>query len=80
MDGDEFQKDGAQTALIPKYMFGDKELEVGKTCKFKVVATFEDDVEVEYAGSEDKKKEKDDPDYSEPTMDSQIDAAAMEPV
>lgn len=40
--------DNAQTALLPKEFFGDKELNVGDECKIKIVHIYEDEVEVEY--------------------------------
>lgn len=38
-----------QTALLPREIFGgQKELKPGKECKFRIVATYDDEVEVEY--------------------------------
>jgi hypothetical protein len=38
----------AQTALLPKTIFGDKPLEVGSECTFKIEHVYNDEVEVSY--------------------------------
>lgn len=37
-----------ETALLPRSIFGQKELKPGKECKFRIVATYDDEIEVEY--------------------------------
>jgi hypothetical protein len=72
MDPQEHSDSGEETALLPKSIFGDKTLEPGATCKFKVVQIYDDEVEVAYVKHEkDGDKEKD---YS---PEEQIDRAAM---
>jgi len=46
--GGESARDG-ETALLPKSIFGNKELEPGAKCTFEVVKTYEDEVEVKYS-------------------------------
>jgi hypothetical protein len=72
MDEKEHSDSGAETALLPKSIFGDKTLEPGAECKFKVVQIYEDEVEVEYV-----KHEKDGEDEEEYSPEEQIDRAAM---
>jgi hypothetical protein len=43
--------EGTETALVPRSVFG-KEPEIGNICTFKVIGIHEDEVEVEYAGSD----------------------------
>lgn len=60
-----------KTALLPKSFFPEKELEVGKTCKARIVHVYEDEVEVEYVSSESEEKKE------EPSeVDAQIDEMA----
>lgn len=62
----------AETALLPKSLFGDKNLEPGAECKIKVVRVYEDEVEVEYV-----KHEKDGKESQEYSPEEQIDKMAM---
>lgn len=45
-----------ETGLVSKSLFGGKMPEPGSTCTFKVVKVYDDEVEVEYAGTEDAKE------------------------
>lgn len=76
MDVEENAEDsGQETALLPKSIFPDKDLEPGKVCKFRVVATYEDEVEVEYVRSE--KDSGDSDEIKEYSAEEQIDRMAM---
>lgn len=44
-----------QTALLPREIFGQKELKPGKECKFRIVAIYDDEIEVEYVEHSEKK-------------------------
>lgn len=69
---EEYEKsEPSKTALMPKDFFGDKGLEVGKTCKIRVTHIYEDEAEVEYVSHKDKDDKKE-----EPEMDVKIDQAA----
>lgn len=80
-EGGEKEKAGTrETALLPKTIFGDKELAVGKVCPFKVTRIFDDEVEVVYATHEEARralKEKDEDE--EPAVDVEIDMMAAGP-
>ena len=66
------EQEAGKTAFVSRSIFpGDKELKPGSTCKIKVVAVYEDDVEVEYV-SEEKKGES----YETQSMDQKLDDAA----
>lgn len=71
MDEKEHSDEGGETALLPKSIFGDKSLEPGSECKFKIVQVYEDEVEVKYVKHE---KDGGKKDYS---PEEQIDRAAM---
>lgn len=43
-----------ETALLPKSIFGQKDVQVGGECTFRVVHVYDDEVEVEYVKSEHK--------------------------
>lgn len=64
--------DDAKQALLPKSIFGDKEVKPGDTCSFKVVQTMDDEVLVEYQSSEDKESPKE-----EMSPDEEIDSMAQ---
>jgi hypothetical protein len=58
-----------ETALLPKSIFGQKDVTPGSECKFRVVHVYNDEVEVEYVAHDEKKKTDS---YSE--VDDKIDA------
>ena len=74
MDEKEHSDSGAETALLPKSIFGDKTLEPGAECKIKVVQIYDDEVEVEYVKHEKDGEEKGEQEYS---PEEQIERAAM---
>ncbi len=47
-DADDEKDQGAETASLPKSMFGDKEPAVGDVCQFKVEHIWEDEIEVSW--------------------------------
>ena len=78
----EEQSNDQETALLPRSIFpSDKDVKPGSECTFKVVAVYDDEIEVKYAHSKDDKgsKSKDESggDYS--SFDSGVDKAAMGP-
>lgn len=52
---DKQDESGEETTLIPKSMLG-ADAKVGDECKFRVVHLYEDEAEIEYVKSEDKKE------------------------
>lgn len=60
----EREESDEETALLPKSLFGDKELEPGKQCKVEIVAVYDDEVEVKYVPHDD--SESDDEEMKDP--------------
>lgn len=58
---DESDTGMGETTLIPKSMFGDKDVEPGHTCCFKVVSVHENEVEVAYKADEQKEEDEETP-------------------
>lgn len=70
---DESSDNLQETALIPKSALGDKAVEVGKECKFKVVSIHDDEVEIEYVPHKDKEDKKEpEPDEAHASIDTGI--------
>ena len=63
------RSDEAETTLLPKSMFADAK--VGDVIRVKVIASLEDELEVEKSGSDDKQEAKKNPDAG---LDAEMDA------
>jgi hypothetical protein len=61
------ENENEATALLDKSFFGQKDLEVGKVCKVRIVHIYEDEVEVAYVKH---KEEKEDQSEAESQIDS----------
>lgn len=70
----EYDEASEKTALLPKSFFGDKGLEVGKTCKIRVTHVYEEEAEVEYVSDKSKDRDVKEP----PAMDAAIDIMSEE--
>lgn len=62
-----------ETALLPKSIFGQKDLKVGSECSFRIVHIYDDEIEVEYVAHKSKK-----PGGSMMEVDRNIDRMASE--
>lgn len=54
------REEESETALLPKSLFGDKDLKPGSRCSIEVVAVYDDEVEVKYVKHEENGSKEDD--------------------
>lgn len=69
-ESEEVREDGVETTLVPKSMF--PKASVGETIRVKVVATLEDELEVQATKSKSEKEEEDSEDKDGETMESRM--------
>lgn len=62
---DEDKEDDMPTALIPKSLLAGKKFDVGEEVVFRIVHTYDDEVEIEYATGKGKKDDSTDMDSEE---------------